>query len=71
MREVTAQLRNGVVRIDNAPPQFQVEAYFGKGGDASALLYRNCVFAADRVIAGGQEPGQAVRWHRLALGEIR
>jgi hypothetical protein len=43
LHEVTAQLRNGALRIENAPPQFQVEAYFGNGGVASALIYRNCI----------------------------
>jgi hypothetical protein len=43
LHEVTAQMRNGELRIDNAPPQFDVEAYFGRGGSASALIYRHCV----------------------------
>ncbi|MGO9257526.1 MAG: hypothetical protein ACLQU1_14620 [Bryobacteraceae bacterium] len=43
LHEVTAQLRNGALRIDNAPPQFHLETYFGTAGDASALIYRNCV----------------------------
>jgi len=43
LHEMTAQLRNGVLRIDNAPPQFYLDTYFGKAGDASALIYRNCI----------------------------
>jgi hypothetical protein len=45
VREVTAQLRNGVLRVDNAPKYFQIDAWFGKAGDASALIYRNCASA--------------------------
>jgi hypothetical protein len=42
LREETAQLRNGVLRIDGAPAQFDIEAAFGAGGAASALIYRQC-----------------------------
>jgi hypothetical protein len=42
LREETAQLRNGAIRIDSAPAQFDVEAAFGAGGSASALIYRKC-----------------------------
>lgn len=44
LHEVTGQLRNGVLRIDNAPATFHLEANFGNpAGDASALIYRQCV----------------------------
>ncbi len=42
LHEETAQLRNGTLRIDSAPAQFDVEAAFGAGGSASALIYRQC-----------------------------
>lgn len=42
IHEMTAQLRNGVLRIDNAPPQFNMEVAFGQAGDSSALIYRQC-----------------------------
>ncbi len=42
LREMTAQLRNGVLRIENAPPQFDIETHFGNAGDSSALIYRQC-----------------------------
>jgi hypothetical protein len=42
LHEATAQLRNGVLVIENAPPQFDVELAFGKAGDSSALIYRQC-----------------------------
>lgn len=42
LHEVTSQMQNGVLRIDNAPPQFDMELAFGQGGDSSALVYRQC-----------------------------
>lgn len=42
IHEVTSQLRNGVLRIDNVPPQFDIELSFGQAGDSSALIYRQC-----------------------------
>jgi hypothetical protein len=39
---VTGQMRNGVLRIDNAPPQFDLEATFGNGGASSSLVHRQC-----------------------------
>jgi len=42
LREVTGQMRNGVLRIDNAPKYFHVESWFGKAGEAGALIYRQC-----------------------------
>lgn len=42
LHEVTGQLRNGVVRVDNVPAQFDMELTFGKGGANSALIYRQC-----------------------------
>ena len=42
LQELTAQLRNGALRIEAAPAQFDIEAAFGAGGSASALIYRQC-----------------------------
>jgi hypothetical protein len=42
LHEITGQMRNGVVRIENVPPQFDMELTFGKGGASSALIYRQC-----------------------------
>jgi hypothetical protein len=49
LHEVTGQLRNGVLRIDDAPAQFHIETYFGNGGNASANIYRSC-FAPQTVL---------------------
>ena len=42
IHEMTGQLRNGVLHIENPPPYFHLSAHFGKGGDADALIYRQC-----------------------------
>jgi hypothetical protein len=41
IKDVTAQYRNGILRIDNAPPHFRLDVEF-KNGDMSALVYRQC-----------------------------
>lgn len=42
LREETASIRDGILRIDDMPQQIHVELCFGKGGCASALIYRQC-----------------------------
>jgi hypothetical protein len=42
LHETTAQMKNGVLRLDNVPAQFNLELAFGAAGDASALVYRQC-----------------------------
>jgi|GEM_PF-1342444 len=42
LKELTSQLRNGVLRIDDAPAQFDMEIGFANGGFTSALIYRQC-----------------------------
>jgi hypothetical protein len=42
LHEVTAQVRNGVLRIDNAPPYFYLDVAFGQAGESSAGIYRQC-----------------------------
>jgi hypothetical protein len=42
LHEVTGQMRNGQLRIENVPSALQIELTFGKAGDASALIYRQC-----------------------------
>jgi hypothetical protein len=42
LHEVTAQLANGVYRIENAPAHWDMEVHFGNAGAASALIYRQC-----------------------------
>lgn len=43
LREVTSQLRNGVLRIDSVPSIFYLAVAFGKGGEAGGNMYRQCV----------------------------
>jgi hypothetical protein len=42
LHDVTAQIRNGVLRIDNPPAQFELDTEFGNAGSSSALIYRQC-----------------------------
>jgi hypothetical protein len=49
LHEVTSQIRNGVLRIDNPPDHFDLETAFGNGGSGSALIYKQC-FAPQTVL---------------------
>lgn len=40
--DVTAQFRQGVLRLDNVPPHFNMDVEFGNPGSSSALIYRQC-----------------------------
>ena len=44
LKEYTAQIQNGVLRIDNVPSVFDIEITFAGGnkGASSAMLYRKC-----------------------------
>jgi len=42
LHEVTAQMQNGVLRIENPPEKFHVETSFGSAGQGSSDLYRQC-----------------------------
>jgi hypothetical protein len=42
LREVTSQLQNGQLRIDDIPEHFNLELTFGEAGSSSALIYRQC-----------------------------
>ncbi|MGA3264590.1 MAG: hypothetical protein ABSC47_11160 [Terracidiphilus sp.] len=49
LHEVTSQIRNGVLRLDNIPAQFELDAEFGTAGSTSANIYRQC-FAPQMVL---------------------
>jgi hypothetical protein len=42
MHELTSQVKNGVLRIDNFPPQIYLELIFHDGGGANGMVYRHC-----------------------------
>ncbi len=42
LREVTAEFRNGVLRLDHPPAEFEIDAEFGAAGSAHALIRRQC-----------------------------
>jgi len=64
LHEVTEEFRNGVLRIEHAPTQFEIDTEFGNGGSGHALVYRRCfapettllfvVNNPDQLDAGGQ-----------------
>jgi hypothetical protein len=49
LHEVTSQIRNGVLRLDNIPAQFEMDVEFGTAGSSSANIYRQC-FAPQTVL---------------------
>jgi len=49
LHEVTSQMRNGVLRLDNIPAQFELDVEFGTAGSSSANIYRQC-FAPQTVL---------------------
>lgn len=58
LREVTGQLQDGVLRIENAPPQFDMEIHFAQGGDSSALIYRQCPGPQSALLFVVKNPGK-------------
>jgi hypothetical protein len=42
LKDVSAQLHSGALRIPNAPDHFNLDVEFGQGGSATALVYRQC-----------------------------
>jgi hypothetical protein len=42
LKEYTAQMRNGALRVEDVPEHFDVEMTFGRAGASSALIYRKC-----------------------------
>ena len=58
VRELTGQLRNGVLRLDNPPPYFHVEAFFGKAGSSDALIYRHCFGPQTTLLLVVKNPSQ-------------
>ena len=42
LKDLTSQLRKGVLRIDNAPEKFDVETAYSSGEFNGVLIYRQC-----------------------------
>ena len=49
LHEVTSQIHNGVLHLDNVPDHFDLETAFGNAGSGSALVYKQC-FAPQTVL---------------------
>jgi hypothetical protein len=58
LRELTGELRNGALRLDNPPPYFHMEAFFGKGGSSDALIYRQCFGPQTTLVLVVKNPNQ-------------
>jgi hypothetical protein len=43
LREITGQLQNGAMHLPGPPAQFYLEIAFAKGGNAGALIHRQCL----------------------------
>jgi hypothetical protein len=43
IKDMTAQYRNGILRIDNMPAHFMIDVEFTGNSSATALIYRQCV----------------------------
>lgn len=57
LHEVTAQMHDGVLRIDNVPAQFEMDLQFGSGGSASANVYRQCFAPQTALVYVVKNPG--------------
>jgi hypothetical protein len=65
LHEVTSQLANGALRIDNAPPYWDLEVELENGGSASALIYRQCFGAQPLLMMVVKNPAKlsdGVEW---------
>lgn len=72
LTEVTGQLQQGTYRIENAPREFYVDAGFGKGGEASALIHRQCVSPQTvllLVVKNPQKVAEGVDWLWVKSGK--
>jgi hypothetical protein len=58
LREETTSIGDGTLRIDNIPRQIHVELCFGKGGCASALIYRQCTAPESVLLFAVRDPAR-------------
>lgn len=56
IRELTAQLQNGTLRLDNVPKYFEIETRWANGGDSEALIYRQCFGAQTTLLFVMKDP---------------
>ena len=72
LTEYTAQIKNGVLRIDNVPSVFDIEMSFGDGSrGATAILYRKCSSPQTVLLYVDQpEPGQQSDWLWVKSGKF-
>jgi hypothetical protein len=72
MDQKAAQLQNGVLRIDNAPPQFNLDVRVSNGG-GEATIYRQCAGPQTTllmVVKGLDKLGEGVDWLWVKSGKF-
>ena len=75
LKEYTAQVQNGVLRVDNVPDHFDMEITFngGNSGASSALLYRHCAgpqTAMLFVVKNPDKPSDGADWVWVKSGKF-
>lgn len=58
IKEEAASVKDGILRIENMPPQIHVELCFGKGGCSSARIYRHCTAPESTLVFAVHNPAQ-------------
>jgi hypothetical protein len=69
LHEVTGEFRNGTLRLERAPAEFEVDAEFGAAGAAHALIRRQCAAPETTLLLVVRDPaapedGAAWVWTR-------
>lgn len=58
LHEVTSDFRDGVLRIENAPKQFEIDTEFGTAGSGHALIFRQCFAPETTLLFVVRNPGR-------------
>lgn len=66
LRELTAQIQNGALKLPDVAPAFDMELVFGSSGAASAVVYRQCSGKSEAklfyVVKNASNPGDGGDW---------
>ncbi|HZB89646.1 MAG TPA: hypothetical protein VE291_13385 [Terracidiphilus sp.] len=58
LHEVTRDFRDGALRIEHAPAQFEIDTEFGNAGAGHALIYRQCFAPETTLVFVVKNPGR-------------
>lgn len=58
LHEVTRDFRDGALRIENPPVQFEIDTEFGDAGAGHALIYRQCFAPETTLVFVVKNPGR-------------